>query len=71
MDEKKAFEYWQLSAVQGHAFAQFNLGLCYENGRGVAKDIKKAVEYWQLSAAQGDDDAKQALARLGVADLSL
>ncbi len=27
-DEAKAVQWWQAAAVQGHAQAQFNLGLC-------------------------------------------
>ena len=71
IDNKEAAKYLQLSAEQGHAVAQNDLGCCFELGEGIAKDEKKAVEYWQLSAAQGHDDAKQALARLGVAGTCL
>lgn len=39
--------------------------VCYEYGKGVAKDIKEAVRLYKLAAAQGDEDAKKALKRLG------
>ena len=41
-------------AQAGDAAAQFNLGLCYENGNGVAQDMSKAVYWYRKSAEQGD-----------------
>jgi len=32
-DELEAVRLYRLSAEQGNASAQFNLGLCYDNGR--------------------------------------
>ncbi len=40
-------------AEQGDAQAQFNLGLMYFNGNGVAQDYKTAVKWYTLAAAQG------------------
>ena len=40
-DEKKAVEWYEKAAAQGYASAQYNLGVCYEDGQGVAKDEKK------------------------------
>ena len=40
-------------AEQGHATAQFNLGVMYENGIGVIKDFKKAVGWYRMAAEQG------------------
>ena len=42
-DEKKAVAWWRKAAAQGHAEAQFNLGICYETGNGVAQDAALAV----------------------------
>ena len=42
-----------LSADQGNAAAQNNLGLMYDNGRGVIQDYKEAVKWTRLSANQG------------------
>ena len=44
--------------------AQNNLGWCYENGKGVPKDMKKAVYWYREAAEQGDAEAKDALRRL-------
>ena len=38
--------------------AQFNLGVRYENGMGVIKDLKEAAKYYQLAAQQGHADAQ-------------
>ncbi|MBR4388959.1 MAG: SEL1-like repeat protein, partial [Prevotella sp.] len=34
------------------------MGLCYENGTGVAKDEAKAVEWYRKAAEQGDARAQ-------------
>ena len=33
------------AAEAGHAEAQYNLGVCYDDGEGVAQDKRKAVEW--------------------------
>ena len=45
-------------AAQGYADAQYNLGLMYRNGQGVAQDYKEAMRLYRLAAAQGDADAQ-------------
>ncbi len=40
-------------AEQGHARAQFNLGVAYANGRGVPQDHAEAVKWYRLAAEQG------------------
>ena len=40
-------------ADQGHATAQFNLGVMHENGIGVIKDFKKSFDWYRMAAAQG------------------
>ena len=41
---KKAFEWYQKSALQGQYDAQNNLGFMYESGTGTSKNFKKAFE---------------------------
>ena len=41
------------SAKKGDIEAQYNLGLMYENGRGVPQDYKQAVHWLTKSAEQG------------------
>ena len=38
-------------AEQGYAYAQYNLGVMYDNGTGVEQSDEKAVE-WVLKAAE-------------------
>ncbi len=54
----KAVEYFEMAAKQGLADAQYNLGVCYYYGDGVAEDEKKAVEYFEMAAKQGLADAQ-------------
>ena len=44
---------------------QFYLGWMYMEGCGVAKDDSEAVKWYRKAAEQGDEDAKEALKRLG------
>jgi TPR repeat protein len=44
---------WRFLASQGHAYAQYNLGLMYYKGQGVTQDYKEAARLWGLAAAQG------------------
>jgi TPR repeat protein len=48
-------------AEQGHAGAQFYLGVMYENGRGVPQDYKEAAKWFHKAAEQGDADAQNNL----------
>lgn len=57
-DPKKAFFWYQLSANQGYADAQFLLGQCYDNGIGVWENDKEAIKWYRLAAEQGNADAQ-------------
>ena len=39
---------------QGDADAQFELGFCYANGKGVEQDQAEAVSWYRKAAEQGD-----------------
>lgn len=41
-----------MAAEQGLAGAQYNLGLCYMNARGVKHDSKEAVKWYRKAAEQ-------------------
>ena len=51
-------EWYTLAAEQGDADAQCNLGVCYEHGSGVEKDLAKAVEWYNKAAEQGEATAQ-------------
>lgn len=60
--QTKAVEWFQKAAVQGHAEAQFRLGMmCYYGYEGVPMDKAKAAEWWQKAAAQGIAGAQSML----------
>jgi TPR repeat protein len=63
-DLDKARELYQKAANQGNVQAQYNLGVCYENGLGVEPDLPKAAKYYQEAADQGSQDAQDAIANL-------
>jgi TPR repeat protein len=56
-DYAKALQLWQPLARQGNADAQYNLGLLYHKGWGVARDTKQAHEWYTQAANQGQADA--------------
>ena len=45
-------------AEGGDAFAQYNLGVMYDNGDGVIKDAAEAVKWYRKAAEQGNADAQ-------------
>ena len=46
----EAFKWFRLAAEQGYSEAQFSLGVCYENGDGVAVDFIEAYKWFLLAA---------------------
>ncbi len=48
----------RLLAKQGHAEAQFFLGVMYRHGRGVSQDYAEAVKWFRKAAEQGHALAK-------------
>jgi TPR repeat protein len=57
-DYATALGEWTPFAEQGNADAQYNLGLMYDNGRGVPQDYKTAMKWYTLAAEQGNADAQ-------------
>jgi len=52
-DYKTALSEWEPLTEEGHAEAQFMLGMMYRNGRGVPQNSKTAAKWWILAAQQG------------------
>ncbi|KAF5891912.1 death ligand signal enhancer isoform X2, partial [Clarias magur] len=63
-DHKAAFECFQASALQKYSKAQFNVGVCYETGSGVGKDLSKALQYYKRAALTGHAQAQYRCAKL-------
>jgi hypothetical protein len=51
----------QRSAQKGETGAQYNLGLMYEQGYGVAPDTKKAATWFEKAAEKGEANAQYRL----------
>ena len=52
-NHERAAGWYRKSAEQGYAPAQYMLGVCYDNGRGVTKDSVEAVNRYRMAAEQG------------------
>ncbi|HEV2562353.1 MAG TPA: tetratricopeptide repeat protein [Rhizomicrobium sp.] len=52
---------WLPLAERGNAMAQFDLGLTYQRGLGVAQDYNEAARWFRLAAAQGNAEAQGSL----------
>ncbi len=50
---KNTFEGYKARAERGDPVAQYNLGVCYDNGEGVAKNQVEAVKWYRKAAEQG------------------
>ncbi len=63
-DPELAAGWFYRAAEQGYADAQFNLGLMYANGEGIAQDMHEAVDLFKKAAEQGHIDAQNNLGAL-------
>ncbi|XP_041079752.1 death ligand signal enhancer isoform X3 [Polyodon spathula] len=62
-DYRTAFSCFSMAASQGYCKAQFNLGVCYEKGRGVVKNMEKAAVYYKQAATAGHSQAQYQYAK--------
>jgi TPR repeat protein len=53
-----AYKEFRAGADKGEADCQYNVGLMYEQGIGIAKDEKEAVVWYRKAAAQGNANAQ-------------
>jgi len=51
-------KWYRLAAHQGHAGAQYDLGVMYDNGQGVAQNYAEALKWLRLAADQGHAGAQ-------------
>jgi TPR repeat protein len=56
--------WYRKAAEQGHAGAQNNLGVMYENGLGVTQDHSQALSLYKKGSELGDANAKENYERL-------
>lgn len=57
-DKIKAVKYWTKAANNGNAEAQYNLGICYSQGDGVAMNKQTAFYWYQKAANNGHSSAQ-------------
>jgi TPR repeat protein len=60
-----AFRHFNDAAEVEHPDAFFNLAVMYENGEGVDRSLVEATRWYRSAARLGDQEARQALDRLG------
>jgi hypothetical protein len=56
--DEYAINWYKKIAAYGFASAQYLLGLCYKDGKGVAQDYLQAIHWFKLAAAQANRDAQ-------------
>ncbi|XP_072171431.1 uncharacterized protein [Diadema setosum] len=60
-DEDEAVQHFQASSSAGYAKGQYNLGICYDQGKGVPQDYKLAADQFRHAAHQGHPHAQYKL----------
>ena len=63
-DYTKALELYHRAGNLGSAESYNNIGVAYDNGRGVEVDEKRAIHYFELAAMQGDSTARYNLGEM-------
>lgn len=48
-----AIKYYKMSAEKGFVYAQYSLGFCFFQGKGVPVDTQLAISYYRKAAEQG------------------
>ena len=64
-NKAKAAKLFREAAEQGHVSSQFNLGVMYDTGVGVPKDMTEATKWIRKAAEQGHEYAKEWLEENG------
>ena len=63
-DYQSALALWKPLAESGHVDAQFNLGLMYDHGTGVSRDLSTAAGWYRRAAEAGDRTAQSFLGEM-------
>ena len=54
---KKAIGWYQKAAEQGYASAQYNLGVMYNDGKGVPQNYQKAYFWYSIAVTNGNTES--------------
>ena len=57
-DYAQALKIWKSRAAEGDVVAQYNLGMLYDTGRGVAQSDQEALKWFRLAAEKGNSTAQ-------------
>jgi ABC-type dipeptide/oligopeptide/nickel transport system permease component len=60
----EAAKWYRMSAEQGYAPAQYELGAMYYDGEGIKQDFSEALKWFRKSADQGNADAQNSLGHM-------
>ena len=66
LDYVEAFKWYSKAAEQGYVQAQFELGKCHEQGKGVRQDAEEALEWYSIAAEQGHAEAQETLEKMEI-----
>ena len=58
---EEAVKWYRKSADQGNAWAQNNLGFCYQEGNGVEQSYEEAMKWYLMAAGQNHSSAENAI----------
>jgi TPR repeat protein len=59
-----AVQWWHRAAEQGNTSSQYNLGVAYNNGEGVAQDFVEARKWAEIAVAYSAGDSQRKFAAL-------
>jgi TPR repeat protein len=60
-EKQEAFNLFRAAAEQGHALAQYRVGVAFAYGEGVTQDLAQAAEWYRRAALQGYATAQRNL----------
>jgi len=61
-DYAEAMRWYRLSAKEGYALGEANIGFLYAKGFGVKQDFKESVRWYRMAAEKGQIEAQHNLA---------
>lgn len=63
-DYAKALEWYKKAAKQGNDYSMYQIGLFYERGLGVRKDLQQARYWYKQAEENGNVIAAEAIVRI-------
>ena len=58
-DDEKAFRFWKKAALNGHAHSQFNIGICYRDGKCPPADPLSLMAFLGCGGVAMEDEPGQ------------